>query len=60
MDAVRGIGSKASGAVLGVAATMWTDAAPEQQRLTVQLARNSFYFTAACILIRFFGDQLSL
>ena len=60
MDAVREIGTKATAVASGVAATMWTDAAPEQQRLTVQLARNSFYFTAACILLRFFGDQLSL
>ena len=28
-------------------AALWTDAVPEQQRLTIQLARNSFYFTAA-------------
>jgi hypothetical protein len=35
-------------------------AVPEQQRLTVQLARNSFYFTAAAILIRLFGDQLAV
>ena len=35
-------------------------AVPEQQRLTVQLARNSFYFTLSCLLIRIFGDQLAV
>ena len=39
---------------------LWTRAVPEQQRLTVQLARNSFYFTLSCLLIRIFGDQLAV
>jgi hypothetical protein len=37
-----------------------SQAVPEQQRLTVQLARNSFYFTAAALVIRAFGDQLAI
>ena len=39
---------------------LWMRAVPEQQRLTVQLCRNSFYFLTSYILIRFFGDQLAL
>lgn len=64
MDTVREVGTavvgKASVAAATILDTFWTEAPPEQQKLTVQLARNSFYFTAACILIRFFGDQVSL
>ena len=41
-------------------ATLWTEADPNQQKLTVQLARNSFYFTLSSILIRFFGDYLAI
>ena len=37
---------------------LWTRAVDEQKRLTIQLARNSFYFTISHMLIRFFGDQL--
>ena len=43
-----------------VQAALWTEAVPEQQRLTIQLARNTFYFSAAAILIRFFGEQLAI
>ena len=39
---------------------LWTRAVPEQQRLTIQLARNSVYFVLSCILIRFYGDQLAV
>ena len=39
---------------------LWTRAPAEQQRLTVQLARNTFYFTLSCVVIRFFGDQLAV
>ena len=31
-------------------------AVPEQQRLTVQLFRNSFYFTTSIILIAKYGE----
>ena len=39
---------------------MDAQAVPEQQRLTVQLARNTFYFSTAVVLIRLFGDQLAV
>ncbi len=29
---------------------------PTQQRLTIQLIRNSFYFTASCVLIAKYGE----
>lgn len=45
---------------LHVQGTMWTEAVPEQQRLTIQLARNSFYFSLAAVLIRMFGDQVAI
>jgi hypothetical protein len=48
------------GALQRVQAAMWTEAGPDQQRLTIQLARNSFYFTLSCALIRLFGDQLAV
>lgn len=41
-------------------AALWDEAVNEQRHLTIQLARNSAYFTAAVLLIRFFGDQLAL
>ncbi len=41
-------------------ATLWTDAAPEQQKITTQLARNAAYFAAAALLIRHFGEQLAV
>ena len=39
---------------------LWTRAVPEQQHLTIQLCRNSFYFTLSVFLIRLFGDQLAV
>jgi hypothetical protein len=41
-------------------ANMWSEAAPEQRKLSVNLARNSLYFTVAVAFIRFFGDQLAV
>ena len=41
-------------------ARLWTDAPAEQSKLTTQLARNSFYFTAACIIIRQFGEYVNI
>jgi hypothetical protein len=35
-------------------------AVPEQQRLTVQLIRNSFYFTTSIILIATYGEYVAL
>ena len=40
--------------------SMWEDAQPEQRKLSTQLARNSVYFSAAVIVIRFLGDQLAV
>ena len=39
---------------------LWTEAVPEQQRLSIQLARNSIYFTLSCLAISLFGDQLAV
>ena len=39
---------------------LWTRAVPEQQRLTIQLCRNSIYFTLSVLVIRLFGDQLAV
>jgi len=40
---------------------LWTACAiPEQQRFTIQLVRNSIYFTLSCVMIGFFGDQLAV
>jgi hypothetical protein len=41
-------------------ATLWTDAVPEQRKLTVQLARNTTFFAASCVVIRFLGDALAV
>ena len=41
-------------------AQLWTDAAPEQRHLTTQFIRNSFYFTAAVIVISKFGDRFAV
>ena len=39
---------------------LWTRAVPEQQRLTIQLCRNSLYFLLSSLLIGIAGDQLAL
>ena len=41
-------------------AELWTEAVPEQQHLTIQLARNSFYFGLSCVMIGLFGEQLAI
>lgn len=46
--------------VRAVWARLWADAPPEQRKLTTQLARNSFYFTAVAIIIRQFGDYVNI
>jgi hypothetical protein len=46
--------------IQAVYANMWSEAGPEQRKLSIQLARNSVYFTAAVMFIRFFGDQLAV
>ena len=47
-------------ATMKVTEELWTRAVPEQQRLTIQLARNTLYFLLSGVLIRFFGDQLAV
>ena len=39
---------------------LWADAPAEQRKITMQLARNSAYFGAACVLIRHFGEQIAV
>lgn len=39
---------------------LWDDAVPEQRKLTLQLARNSLYFTTAVFLIKQFGEQVAI
>ena len=46
--------------VRAVYAKLWGEAAPEQKRLTIQLARNTFYFSAAIYLISKFGEQIAI
>jgi len=46
--------------LLALYSKFWGDALPEQRKLTVQLIRNSFYFTAAVIVIKQFGEQLAI
>ena len=41
-------------------AALWTEAVPEQQRLTIQLARNSLYFVTSFVLIRLFGEHVAV
>ena len=43
-----------------VGAALWSEASPEQRKLTTQLTRNSVYFVAAVLAIRFLGDQLAV
>ena len=40
--------------------SLWSEASAEQRKLTTQLTRNAIYFTAAVLVIRFFGDQLAV
>ena len=39
-----------------IKAQLWTQAVPEQRKLTIQLVRNSGYFVAAALVIRYLGD----
>ena len=39
---------------------LWDDAVPEQRKLTLQLARNTLYFTTAVFLIKQFGEQIAI
>ena len=43
-----------------VASKLWTDAPHEQRKLTLQLARNSLYFTTAVFVIKQFGEQIAI
>ena len=44
----------------GLSARLWSEASPEQRRLTYQLVRNGAYFGAAALLIAKYGDQLAI
>ena len=57
---VREAGPRALAMLETVQEELWTRAVPEQQRLTIQLCRNSLYFLLSGVLIRFFGDQLAI
>ena len=40
---------------------LWTEPRmPEQRKLTIQLARNTFYFSASVLVIRFLGDAIAI
>jgi hypothetical protein len=43
-----------------VYAKLWGEATPEQRRISVQLARNSFYFTTAIYVIRNYGEAIAI
>lgn len=43
-----------------LANVLWLEADAAQQKLTTQLARNSFYFLFSSILIRYFGDYIAI
>lgn len=43
-----------------ITAAFWTEARPEQRRLTIQLIRNTSYFAAAVYLIRNFSDRFAI
>jgi hypothetical protein len=43
-----------------VPAMLWTEAGPEQRRMTIQLVRNSAYFGLAIYLIRNYGDRVAI
>jgi len=47
-------------AVTTLYSALWADASPDQRKLTTQLTRNSIYFAAAALAIRFLGDQLAV
>eukprot|EP00320_Phaeocystis_rex_P017780 CAMPEP_0119058128 /NCGR_PEP_ID=MMETSP1178-20130426/2501_1 /TAXON_ID=33656 /ORGANISM="unid sp, Strain CCMP2000" /LENGTH=51 /DNA_ID=CAMNT_0007039033 /DNA_START=37 /DNA_END=192 /DNA_ORIENTATION=- len=43
-----------------VKTALWDEAPAEQRKLTLQLARNSLYFSGAVFLIKQFGDQVAI
>ena len=59
-EATAALSEAALGLVSKATAALWTEAVPEQQKLTIQLARNSLYFVTSYLLIRLFGDQLAV
>jgi len=60
MVSVEGVKESVVGMLRSVQAALWTEAVPEQQRLTVQLVRNTVYFTASCLLISQYGDLVTV
>ena len=59
-DLAASLGGSARRSLLRAQEELWTQAVPEQQKLTIQLCRNSIYFVLSAVLIRFFGDQLAV
>ena len=59
-EATAQLSAIALGTIDKATKALWTEAVPEQQRLTIQLARNSFYFVTAIILIKQFGEQIAI
>ena len=57
---IRGVTSSVRSILVSAQEELWTRAVPEQQKLTIQLCRNSLYFLLSGVLIRFFGDQLAV
>ena len=43
-----------------VKAALWDEAPAEQRKLTLQLARNSLYFSGAVFFIKQFGEQVAV
>ena len=43
-----------------IKSALWDDASPAQQKLTLQLARNSLYFGISVFLIKAFGEQVAI
>ena len=60
MPSLAEISEMAKAPIKAAADALWNDADANQQKLTTQLARNSFYFTLSAFVIRLFGDYLAI
>ena len=43
-----------------IKSALWDDASVDQRKLTLQLARNSLYFSVSVFLIKQFGEQVAI
>ena len=43
-----------------IKSALWNDASADQRKLTLQLARNSLYFSVSVFLIKQFGEQVAI